>query len=58
MTGIVSFTRLLQQNSHDKVKKRAASLVKKWAHEFERDEKLGIMVDAYDALKSKGTHLT
>jgi hypothetical protein len=42
------------QNTHDKVKKRIASLVKQWTSEFERDESLGIMAETYEYLRTKG----
>lgn len=42
------------QVSHDRVKKRAASLIRKWSGEFERDPRLGLMNDAYESLRSQG----
>jgi hypothetical protein len=45
------------QTSHEKVKKRAFLLLRKWAGEFERDERLGLVEDAYQSLLSKGRNL-
>lgn len=41
------------QTSHDSVKKRAASLIKKWSGEFAQDTRLGLMNDAYETLRSR-----
>ena len=43
------------QNSHDKVRKRALSMILIWTTEFENDESLGVMEDCYNSLKGKGT---
>ena len=42
------------QNSHDKVRKRALSMILIWTTEFENDESLGVMADCYNSLKGKG----
>lgn len=42
------------QNTHEKVKKRIAQLVKEWTNDFERDESLGIMAETYEYLQNKG----
>ncbi|KAI0076568.1 hypothetical protein K474DRAFT_1662768 [Panus rudis PR-1116 ss-1] len=42
------------RNTHDKVRRRALSLVAQWTHEFENDSTLGIMEECYDNLKNKG----
>ncbi|KAF8694323.1 hypothetical protein AX14_002081, partial [Amanita brunnescens Koide BX004] len=42
------------RNSHDKVRKRALSLIGTWTAEFENDESLGVMGDCYNSLKGKG----
>jgi signal transducing adaptor molecule len=42
------------QTAHDKVRKRALSLIAEWTTEFEEDSSLGIMEDCFNNLKSKG----
>ncbi|KAK7687666.1 hypothetical protein QCA50_008881 [Cerrena zonata] len=47
--------RIIQdRNAHDKVKRRALSLIAMWTVEFEKDPTLGIMEECYNNLKSKG----
>ncbi|PPR04705.1 hypothetical protein CVT24_011827 [Panaeolus cyanescens] len=44
---------IMDRNTHEKVRKRALSLISMWAGEFENDETLGIMEDCYNNLKGK-----
>lgn len=39
--------------THDKVKRRALSLIAMWTIEFEKDPSLGVMEDCYNSLKAK-----
>ncbi|KAI0825711.1 hypothetical protein BC629DRAFT_1276656 [Irpex lacteus] len=42
------------RNTHEKVRRRALSLIEEWAGDFEKDPTLGIMEECYTNLKSKG----
>ncbi|KAK2459248.1 hypothetical protein APHAL10511_008725 [Amanita phalloides] len=42
------------RNTHEKVRKRALTLVGMWTAEFENDASLGVMEDCYNNLKGKG----
>ncbi|KAL1689439.1 hypothetical protein GGG16DRAFT_126443 [Schizophyllum commune] len=44
---------ITDRNTHDKVRKRALSLIAQWTDEFRDDETLGIMEDCYNSLKAK-----
>lgn len=44
-----------RQTAHDKVKRKALSLIAMWTEDFERDASLGIMEECYENLKAKGT---
>lgn len=46
---------ITDRNTHDKVRKRALSLIAQWTDEFRDDETLGIMEDCYNSLKAKST---
>ncbi|TFK51918.1 hypothetical protein OE88DRAFT_1629262 [Heliocybe sulcata] len=53
-----AFTQALEKlvtdrTTHDKVRRRALSLIATWTAEFERDPTLGIMEDLYNGLKTK-----
>lgn len=41
------------RTGHDKVKKKALSMIQSWAQEWEKDPSLGIMNECYESLKSK-----
>ncbi|KAL5531673.1 hypothetical protein ACEPAG_4550 [Sanghuangporus baumii] len=54
-----SFTQGLERivtdrTTHDKVKRKALSLIYMWTAEFESDPSLGIMEECYENLRSKG----
>ncbi|KAH9915662.1 uncharacterized protein B0H18DRAFT_885721 [Fomitopsis serialis] len=42
------------RTTHDKVRRRALSLIAQWTSEFEKDPTLGIMEECFESLKSKG----
>ena len=42
------------QNTHEKVRRRALSLIAEWTSDFEKDPSLGIMEECYESLKAKG----
>ncbi|EPT01024.1 hypothetical protein FOMPIDRAFT_1162436 [Fomitopsis schrenkii] len=42
------------RTTHDKVRKRALSLIAEWTQEFAKDPTLGIMEECFESLKSKG----
>ncbi|KAL0953380.1 hypothetical protein HGRIS_004619 [Hohenbuehelia grisea] len=44
---------ITDRNTHDKVKRRALSLIAQWTAEFENDSTLGVMEDCYKNLKTK-----
>ncbi|KAL1743024.1 hypothetical protein HDZ31DRAFT_9169, partial [Schizophyllum fasciatum] len=44
---------IVDRNTHDKVRKRALSLIAQWTDEFRDDETLGIMEDCYNSLRAK-----
>ncbi|TFK39621.1 hypothetical protein BDQ12DRAFT_682099 [Crucibulum laeve] len=44
---------ITDRNTHDKVKKRALTLIAMWTGEFENDSTLGIMEECYNNLKAK-----
>ncbi|TDL23844.1 hypothetical protein BD410DRAFT_720457 [Rickenella mellea] len=53
-----SFTQGLEKlisdrNTHDKVRRKALSLIAMWTGEFEKDPTLGVMEDCYNTLKAK-----
>ncbi|KAG6374792.1 hypothetical protein JVT61DRAFT_4170 [Boletus reticuloceps] len=53
-----AFTQALEKlitdrTTHDKVRKRALTLIALWTAEFEKDPSLGVMEECYDNLKAK-----
>ena len=43
----------IMQTTHDKVKRKALTLISMWTGEFKDDPTLGIMEECYNSLKSK-----
>ncbi|GJE90361.1 class E vacuolar protein-sorting machinery protein [Phanerochaete sordida] len=45
---------ITDRNTHERVRRRALSLIAEWTSDFEKDPTLGIMEECYEGLKSKG----